>query len=208
MIGSFPSLHFQSTCFFLIGAVTKLLFKAEKPGMKNIWIEVYYFISHEEETLLFSKSDHFFNALPALDLTYHTGQPEFDQVSQVCTWRPAKFPHLFHHSKRKHYCRSYRWGFRGWWCRGRGDCSAAWLLWWISGALRYPGSNSCLRLGSSWSAPRPGRPERRSTEGTGGRISSLLCGYDLRHTLSISEWSGLGRVEGEVERGWNEEQTI
>lgn len=31
-----------------------------------------YFISHEEEMLLFGKSDHIFNALPALDLTYHT----------------------------------------------------------------------------------------------------------------------------------------
>lgn len=30
---------------------------------------VNYFISHEEEMLLFSKSDHIFNALPALDLT-------------------------------------------------------------------------------------------------------------------------------------------
>ncbi len=41
---------------------------------------VYYFVSHEEETLLFSKSDHIFNALSALDLTYHTGQPQFDNT--------------------------------------------------------------------------------------------------------------------------------
>ena len=44
---------------------------------KRICIEkktlVHYFISHEEKMLFFNKSDHIFNALPALDLTYHTG---------------------------------------------------------------------------------------------------------------------------------------
>lgn len=177
----------------LTGFDKSSFFQAEKPGMKNIWIKVYYFISHEEEVLLFSKSDHFFNALSALDLTYHTGQPEFDHISQVWTRTLAIFQHLFHFNTRNHYCRLYQWGFRGWWCRGRGDCSAAWLLWRLFGALQYPDSSSCLRLGSSWSALHPGLPEQQSTEGTGGRISSLLCGYDLRHTLSISEWSGLGR---------------
>lgn len=43
--------------------------------------------------LLFSKSDHFFNALSALDLTYHMGQPEFDNESQVCTYTATVSSH-------------------------------------------------------------------------------------------------------------------
>ena len=41
-------------------------------------ILLHYFISHEEEMLLFSKSDHIFNALSALHLTCNTGEPQFD----------------------------------------------------------------------------------------------------------------------------------
>lgn len=55
-----------------------LFFKTgESMKEKRICIEkktlVHYFISHEEKMLFFNKSDHIFNALPALDLTYHTG---------------------------------------------------------------------------------------------------------------------------------------
>lgn len=57
----------ESNCF------TKTRFVSEN-CVRNFWIEVYYFIGHEEEMLLFSKSDHFFNALSALDLTYRTEQ--------------------------------------------------------------------------------------------------------------------------------------
>lgn len=165
--------------------------------MKNVWIEVYYFISQEEEMLLFSKSDHFFNALSALDLTYHMGQPEFDNESQVCTYALTKFQQLFHLTNRKFYRQTYLWGFRGWWCRGHGDCSAAWPHWGLSWALQYPDSNNYPRPGSSWSAPHSGLPGQLSTEGTGGWISSLPCGYDPRHSPATSEWSGLGRrMEG------------
>lgn len=38
---------------------------------------VQYFISHEEETLLFRKSDYIFDTLPALDLTCAMGQAVF-----------------------------------------------------------------------------------------------------------------------------------
>lgn len=61
---------------------------------------LYYFISHEEEVLLFCKSDHIFNALLALDLTYHIGRSKFESAVKDA---------LKH---RKYYQQTNRWGFR------------------------------------------------------------------------------------------------
>lgn len=187
-----------------------------------------HFIGHEEEMFLFSKSDHIFDALPALDLTCHTGQRVW-KLGEVCEDRENKLnvfevltvqdqillltrfgfgPHI-HNKTLKHQqllnvtwrnCKEvYQWGFRGWWCRGHEDCSAPSRHWALSWALWCSDSNSCLRPGSNLSGQRPGLPGQLSTEGTGGWRSSLLFGHDPPHTPATSIWSWIGRCKEKKE---------